>query len=83
MKKHKEAFKTTISLEIEVEVHGYYKKPVQADYYGNGGVGTPPEPAEFEIKQVIWDSIDITKNLDFQQFIELEEKAIENLENDY
>lgn len=83
MKKHEESFLTTIKLEIQVEVHGYYKEPVSSDYYSNGGVGKPPEPAEFEIKKVLWDDVDITKNLDFHDFMELEQKGIENLENDY
>lgn len=83
MEKHKESFVTTIKLEIQVEVHGIYKKPVQADFYANGGVGIPPEASEFEINKVLWDDIDITKNLDFHDFMELEQKGIENLENDY
>lgn len=83
MKKHKESFLTTIKLEIQVEVHGLYKKPIQGDFYANGGVGTPPEPAEFEINKVLWDGIEITKNLDFEDFINLENQALENLENDY
>lgn len=83
MEKHKESFLTTIKLEIQVEVHGIYKKSVQADFYANGGTGIPPEPAEFQISKVLWDDIDITKNLDFHDFMELEQKGIENLENDY
>lgn len=54
-----------ITLEIEVEVNCDYTPGHEGTFYrSNGDPGDPPEPPEFFIESVIWDGLDITKNLD-------------------
>ena len=68
--------KRTINIEIDVDVYGKYHKGKAATYYD------PCESAEFEIKQVMWKGIDITKflidtDLDWYN---LEEKCLNEIE---
>lgn len=76
--------KTKIYLEVEVEVNGDYVRATHGSWYSNGGVGEPPEPAEFIISSVNWNGLDITKNLDKDNydFGALEEKCLESIENE-
>jgi hypothetical protein len=78
-----ETVKMTINLTIEVEVVGNYRKAESGSWYGNGGIGSPPEPAEFEIQQVKWQGQDIAPILDTLDFDfeSLENDCIEEIEN--
>jgi hypothetical protein len=71
-----------IYLEIEVEVTGDYTKGSPGTFYrSNGDPGDPPEPEMFEIKNVIWNGLDITEQLDEDNFdfSSLEDECIEEL----
>lgn len=71
-----------IYLEIEVEVTGDYTKGSPGTFYrSNGDPGDPPEPETFEIKSVIWNGLDITEQLDEDNFdfSSLEEECIEEI----
>lgn len=73
-----------ITLEIEVEIEGkFYEGSPGSFYRSNGDPGDPPEPSSFEINKVIWDGLDITKNLDQIDFdfYSLEEECINDIEN--
>ena len=78
-----------IYLEIEVEVTGNFIKGHSGTFYrSNGDPGDPPEPDMFEIENIVWNGLDITKQLDEENFdfSSLEDECIEdvsNYENDY
>lgn len=78
-----------IYLEIDVEVTGEYIKGHSGSFYrSNGDPGDPPEPDMFEIKSVVWNGLDITKQLDQDDFdfVSLEEDCLDNVidsENEY
>lgn len=66
-----------INLEIEVDVVGSYIKPYSGSY------DQPPEPAGFEIINVLWQGNDITESLDKENYEwnDLENQCIEEIEN--
>lgn len=76
--------KKKIYLEIEVEVNGIFYAASPGSFYDrNGDPGDPPEPASFDIKNVIWNGLDITKQLDNSDFdfYSLEDDCIEIIED--
>ena len=76
--------KTKILIEVDVTVEGKYYKGKEGTFYSsNGDPGEPPEPSEFTISSVKLDNKDITSFLEEVNFNwdELEEKCIENFEN--
>lgn len=78
-----ETVKIEINLTIEVEVKGKYYKGSDGTFYkSNGDVGDPPEPAEFEIREILWQGKDITEMLDKENFDfqSLELDCIEKIE---
>lgn len=77
--------KKKIYLEIEVEVTGEFHKGHPGSFYrSNGDPGDPPEPDCFEIQGVIWNGLDITSQLDQDNFdfSTLEEECIEEVKDE-
>jgi hypothetical protein len=61
--------RTTITIEVEVDVYGHYTHEVpQKMYLSNGDPGDPSEPERFDIISVSWNGLDITKKLDDDDF---------------
>jgi len=74
-----------IYLEIEVDVTGQYIKGHPGSFYrSNGDPGDPPEPDQFEITNVVWNGLDITEQLndDNFDFYSLEEECLEDFSNE-
>lgn len=72
-----------LNLEVDVDIEGHYRPATLGSFYkSNGDPGDPPEPAEFKIKNVKWQGVDITEMLDKEDFDFgfLEDKCIEKIE---
>lgn len=69
MKDDRITIKTTITIDVEVEVYGHYTPEVpEKRYLSNGDPGDPSEPERFDIISVSWNGLDITKKLDDEEF---------------
>ena len=54
---------------------GYYVSGCPGDYH------TAPSPAEFETSKILVEDTDITDLLDYQQIEEIEQQAVESIED--
>lgn len=71
----KTAVKTTITIEVEVEVSGHYEKEVRGDYT------TEHFPAAFHVEKVEFKGIDLTTLLNKSDFdwSSLEDECLEKI----
>lgn len=66
---------TEININIQINVDGKYKQATEGDYYTQG------TPQEFRIYKVFWGKIDITNQLSAEDFIQIEENILQEMNN--